>query len=152
MRQRERYIYLEWPELRVKVRAKLMDKKNPTICNFLWKNLPMHIMQSHTMVSGDIMFAFHTITKQLPVEYVEDFTDQKYWGHVPTKIGCVKFSTMGYQIVSVQWGPDRTEPERRIPVAYVEKRYLEKLAFVGRRVLDGMSTGDVFTLIIRKCV
>jgi len=145
-----RFISLEWPELNVKVQAKLADDKNPTLCNFLWENLPIHLLQSHAMVSGDTMYAFHNLTKEIPAEYVEDYTDERYWGHVPAHVGCVRFATTGYQVLTIQWGPERTEYERRVPVAYVLPENLDRLAFVGQAVLAGMSTGQIYTLYVKR--
>ena len=150
MKHGGRYIQIEWPELNTKVRARLTDDKNPTLCNFFWSNLPMHVLQSHALVSGDAMLAFHNFTQEIEPEYYEDFLDEKYWGKVPAAVGYVGFKTSGYQAIVIQWGPERTEFEKRVPVAQVEKNDLEKLAGVGKRVFEGMSKGEVNTLLITR--
>ena len=150
MKHNNRYIKVEWPELKTKIRARVADDKNPTICNFLWEILPLHVLQSHAMVSGDTMLAFHPHTKDLPAEYVEDYLDEQYWGKVPAAIGCIGFKISGYQAIVIQWGPERTEYEKRIPVAYVEEDDLEKLVFVGKRVFEGICRNETNTILITR--
>jgi len=150
MNQGSRYIEIEWPEFKVKVRARFLDDKNLTLCKFFWECLPIHILQSHAMVSGDTLLAFHPFTKEIPAEYFEDYLDEKYWGRVPANVGYVGFKTSGYQAIVIQWGPERTEFERRVPVAQVETEYLNKLAFLGQRVFEGMSKGEVTSILITQ--
>jgi hypothetical protein len=150
MKQDSRYIQIEWPEFKTKVRARLADNKNPTLCKFFWELLPIHVLQSHAMVSGDTMLAFHPYTRELPEEYAEDYLDEQYWGRVPAAVGCIGFKTTGYQAIVIQWGPERTEYEKRIPVAYVEEHDLETLAILGKRVFDGILKGEITTILITR--
>lgn len=49
------YIQLEWPDLDVKVRAKLMRDKAPHFCEELEKLLPFESIHGHTVISGHNM-------------------------------------------------------------------------------------------------
>jgi hypothetical protein len=145
-----REIEMEWPELGVKVTAILADDKNPSLCNVLWDNLPIETIQSHSGCSGEMMYAFHGIVSPVKPEYVEDYTDKKYWGKVPFPWGVIRLDTMGFQTIMVMWGPERYEPGKLAPVGFVKKEDLEKLHEVGKKVLDGMFTGKYYKVIIRR--
>jgi len=52
-----RAIDFEWSELGIAVTAELADDKNPAKCDVLWRNLPIHSVQSHAFSSGERMYA-----------------------------------------------------------------------------------------------
>lgn len=148
--QISREIEMEWPELGVKIVATLADDKNPGLCNVLWNNLPIETIQSHSGCSGEMMYAFHGIVSFVKPEYVEDYTDKKYWGKVPFSWGVINLHTLRFQVITVTWGKERYEPGKMAPVGFVKKEHLEKLHEVGETVLEGMFTGKYYQLIIRR--
>jgi hypothetical protein len=145
-----REIEIEWPELGTKVVATLADDKNPSLCNVLYNSLPIETIQTHSGCSGDMMYAFHDIVDFVKPEYIEDYTDKKYWGKVPVQAGLVRFSAYGFQSISIQWSKKRTEPAGIAPVAFVKKEDLGKLYEVGKRVLEGMFTGKYYKVKVKR--
>jgi hypothetical protein len=131
-------IEIEWPELDAKVTARLLEDKNPSLCNVLWANLPFETIQSCTAVSGDEMYACHNIVADVETEYQETYEDKKqYWGKMPVSklFGNVSFSTLGsIWGFSVMWGDEYTEPVSSAPVGQVREEDFGTLRRVGQKV------------------
>ena len=45
-------ILMQWPELGLQVRLKLLDEINPALCEVLRARLPLTSIQSHAVVCG----------------------------------------------------------------------------------------------------
>ncbi|MEM3490179.1 MAG: hypothetical protein QXO75_11075 [Nitrososphaerota archaeon] len=148
-------IEIEWPELNAKVTAVLLEDKNPSLCKVLWENLPIETMQSHCAVSGDAMYACHSIVADVEPEWMETFEDKKeYWGNMPVDRlrGYVRFSTMGaIWGFSILWGDEFTEPVPFAPVGKVRDEDMETLRKVGKKVRDDMLFfNKYYKLIVRR--
>ena len=148
-------IEIEWPELDAKVTARLLEDKNPSLCKVLWDNLPFETMQSCTAVSGDALYACHSIIADIEPEYVETYGDKKqYWGKMPMdKLrGCVHFTSLGsiWGIIFM-WGDEFTEPLSIVPVGQVREEDFGTLRRVGQKVqADMLVYNKYYRLIVRR--
>lgn len=149
---KERKIEMEWPELGVKVTATLADDKNPRLCDVLWNNLPIESIQGHSLVAGQHIMIPHNIVSFVKPEYEEDYTARKYWGNNTLRPGSIRINTFVSQQMSVQWGPERYEPGKVAPIAFVDEKHLDKLREVGKKTLAGMFYIPVkyYKVIIRR--
>ena len=148
-------IVIEWRELKSKVTARLLEDKNPSLCKVLWDNLPIETIQSWAAVSGDAMYACHSIVADVEPEYVEMYEDKKeYWGNMPIEKfrGHVYFNTMGsIWGFAIVWGDELTEPVPSVPVARVEEEDLATLRKVGVKVTDdSLFFNKYYRLVVRK--
>ena len=92
-----RAIEFEWSELGIAVTAELADDKNPAKCDVLWKNLPIHTVQSHAFSSGERMYAPCRIVSDVADEWLDPRSrdpkighwEETFWGRVPVKPGLV---------------------------------------------------------------
>ena len=51
-------MFIEWPELKIKVEAVLEDRRNADLIDEIWSSLPMVSVQEHAMVTGKSMYCW----------------------------------------------------------------------------------------------
>jgi hypothetical protein len=65
---------MQWPSLSAEVRIDLLEDRAPVLCEDIWNSLPFETIQSHALITGEMMFATSPVTT-LVRENVTLFTD-----------------------------------------------------------------------------
>jgi hypothetical protein len=117
-------ITLEFPTLDAKIQFRLLWDVNPGLCDLLSHNLPFMTMYSHTLASGEGMYAPLRIVASVPgvCELLSEMAP-----------GTVTLSTTNYKSLGVWYG-QVSEPLPATPVAQVIPEDLTALRRVGREV------------------
>ena len=153
-----RAIEFEWSELEIAVTAELADEKNPAKCDVLWRNLPIHSVQSHAFSSGERMYAPCKIVSDVADEWLDPRSrnpkighwEETFWGRVPVKPGLVlaNFKPV-FGWIDIIYGQLR-EALPIAPVAYVVDDDLEKLANVGHAVWEALMAQRGYRVTVRR--
>lgn len=119
------YLSIRFPGLGITLRAKLLWEENPKVCELLLDNLPIETIYSHTMASGQGMYAPARIVGYVKAKQVL-LTDLPH--------GTLTLSTGDYKALGMFYG-EITEPlPGWPPVARVVEEDMPDLLRVGREV------------------
>jgi hypothetical protein len=121
----KKYFEIEWPELKRKVKAELLDEKNPELCQVLWKSMPYGGLQEHCLVTGELMYVWVPIVTTVDTPYTERYCDMQP--------GRITYSIMTGQKYCIVYGRC-TETLAAPVVAQVLREDVETLREVGRTV------------------
>ena len=125
-------MFIEWPELRVKVEAVLEDVRNFDLINEIWRNLPMTSVQEHAMVTGKSMYCW------VPMISVSEIPYQMMIKKTPP--GVVSYSQKTGNKIIVRYGKV-TEDLMTPIVGFVLQEQIPILERVGKIVWDNYITG-----------
>jgi len=113
-------MYIEWPTLKAKVRANLLEDKAPRVCSAFKKILPFQSIQEHTMISGEGLYC----AAPLRITFMDYMVSRKQ--------GDIYFFNPG-QLVVIVYG-QTTEPLKVNKFAEVRRDDLAILSQVGKAV------------------
>lgn len=116
---------IEWPELNVKVEAKLEDVRNAELIHEIWDHLPMTAVQEHAAVTGKSMYAWVPMISMAPIPYQMRIKD--------TPPGVVSYSQKTGNKMVIRYGKV-TEDLMTPIVGFIDKSEVPKLEKVGEAV------------------
>jgi hypothetical protein len=120
-------IALTWEPLGVTVHATLAENLNPTLCGALLDALPFTVLQDHSAVSGDSVFAWTPLVTTMATPVKERVCD--------APVGRLRFQQATGQKLVVAYG--RTTETGPAPVlGQIDDADLAALPEVGRAVFD----------------
>lgn len=141
------YIRMTWPELEKSVAIEPISA-NGVVFDWMAEQLPIEVVQSHAVVSGELMYALN-----LPLKNVPDFDYRDLTGddlsEAPIGRAWV-FATFGrVGSLMVKYGDDLTEPMSYPSFGQVREADLDELRHVGAAVWDAIyNTKRIVRLIV----
>lgn len=138
-------MFIEWPELDVKVEVILEDERNANLINEIWENLPMTSVQEHAMVTGKSMYCW------VPMISLVDIPYQMVIKETPP--GVVSYSQKTGNKMIVRYGKV-TEDLMTPIVGFISKEQIAELEKVGTAVWSSYSTDKkpIFVTFTKGCV
>ncbi|MBI1982325.1 MAG: hypothetical protein HYS68_01955 [Candidatus Levybacteria bacterium] len=117
-----KYIVLRFYPVGITIKARLLYKLNPGLCEILTKALPYKSVQCHALVAGQQLYHYTPIVEAITykAETKEDKTKQP--------IGRINMSSL--ELLSIKYGVI-TEYLTSVPVAQVVDEDIEKLKKIG---------------------
>jgi len=134
-----REIVIEWPTLGISVVAR-ETFKNLKYFDMLWKILPLEAIQSHAVVSGDLMYCWE------PVLTTEEPENQVTYKELEE--GEVSFSP-DINLVCIKYGPV-TETMLTAPIAQVREEDKDKLKVAGDNAWNALCYSKRLIKVIFK--
>ena len=125
-------MFIEWPDLGVKVEAVLEDARNADLINEIWENLPMTSIQEHAMVTGKSMYCWAPMISLADIPFQMEIKD--------TPPGVVSYYQKTGNNLIVRYGKVTEEMMTPI-VGFIAPEEVPKLDYVGKTVWDNYS-GD----------
>lgn len=129
-------VVVKWPELDASVRC-MPSAQKPQAYQWLRDNSPMAAVQSHAVISGELMYALNLPIKNVPCfEYNE--LESTSLTTAPVGTCWIIFAygrTAGFMM---KWGEDITEDMAYPEVARVHSDDLDVLQRVGGKVWDSI--------------
>lgn len=120
-----KYIVLKFDPINITLRAKLLYKLNPKLCELLVQNLPYKSVQCHALVAGEQLYHYTPIIEAVTykAKTKEDKTKQP--------VGRINMSSL--ELLSIKYGKI-TEYLTSVPVAQVVEKDIPNLKKVGKLV------------------
>lgn len=135
-------ILMQWPELEMEVRVRLLNDINPALCNLLYDQLPLTSIQSHAVVCGAQMyFPFAVSVVPAGVRF-EDMATQP--------VGRMNIEPK-FHYLSVNYGPNH-EAVPALAVAQVMDEDLETLKAVGLLVWNNLLFSAEYLHVVLKSI
>lgn len=125
-----RTMFIEWPDLGIKVAADMLDDKNPDMINEIWENLPLHAIQEHAMVTGKSMYSWVPMISLAKPQYQMMIKD--------TPPGVVSYSQKTGNKLIVRYG-ECTEDLLTPVLGFVRKEQLSELEKVAEAIWKNYS-------------
>jgi hypothetical protein len=126
---KEKIMELEWPDLQMKVRAKLFIQEAPKICEAVWEALPFESICVHALISGQM---FYNPTRIYLPDVRENLTSLDEF-----KSGFISFSPSLSSNIVIAYGLI-TEPMDQCVFASIIDNDLGTLIKVGIKLWDSM--------------
>jgi len=135
-------MFVEWPELNVKVEVELEDQRNSELIDEIWSNLPMTAVQEHAMVTGKSMYSWVPMISFAPIPFQMRIKD--------TPPGVVSYSQKTGNKMIIRYG-EVTEDLMTPIVGFVMKEQVHLLDHVGKTIWDSYSLDKkVYRVIFSK--
>jgi hypothetical protein len=140
-RDMTREIEIDHPDLGTKIVARVLDDKNPEVCNQIWNSLPIETVWTHCGVTGQLLYCSAPIIVSKPAKYMVNIKDLS--AGVVTILG-------GYGGFALIYGAV-DEPLLTIPWAQVKDEDLNKLEKPGNAVWESMiSTKEPIRVVFKR--
>lgn len=123
-----RYILIQWKDLGIRVRAKLLDDKAPNLCREFWNILPLESIPWHAVISGE------NLGFLCPIVWT------KMENPVDRAVGDVYLYANG-QLIAIPYGKT-TEPCKVNKFAEIVKEDLDKLNSAGKAISESFFHGN----------
>jgi len=138
-------IDIVWKPLDISVTATLLESKNPELCKILWKNLPMHGIQDHALISGEYMYGYIPLPELCSLCHFKAITKEP---RSQQQIGRINVSVL--QHFSIKYGVV-SEYLKASPIAQIDECDLNTLSLVGKSVWEStFKNKELNTFYIRR--
>jgi len=132
-------MFIEWPDLGVKVEAVLEDERNAELIHEIWENLPMTSIQEHAMVTGKSMYCWAPMISLAEIPFQMEIKD--------TPPGVVSYSQKTGNKLIVRYGKV-TEDLMTPIVGFIYPKEVANLEYVGKTVWENYS-GDKKPILVK---
>lgn len=129
---------MEWPQLGKYVRFKLLEDKNPIVCEEIRKQLPVVSIQSHAVVCGKQMYCPFLYTKDSGNAFYEDMSKQPE-GRINLELKFLYLS-VNYDV--------QHESIPTCPIGQVEEEDMHILKEVGEKIWYNLMYSDEYIKVI----
>jgi hypothetical protein len=131
-------MFIEWPDLKIKVEAVLEDRRNAALISEIWNHLPMTSIQEHAMVTGKSMYCW------VPMLSFAEIPFQMMIKETPP--GVVSYSQKTGNKMIVRYGKV-TEDLMTPIVGFVREEQVNLLEKVGKAVWNTYSTDKKLIIV-----
>ncbi len=125
-------MFIEWPELGIKVEAELEDVRNKDLIDEIWSNLPMTAIQEHAMVTGKSMYAWVPMISLAEIPFQMEIKD--------TPPGVVSYSQKTGNKMIVRYGKVTEDLLTPIVGFIKDPDQIKQLDIVGEKVWEEYKT------------
>lgn len=132
-------MFVEWPQLNIKVEAILEDVRNADLIDEIWDNLPMEAIQEHAMVTGKSMYCWVPMISLAEIPFQMMIKD--------TPPGVVSYSQKTGNKMIIRYGKV-TEDLMTPIVGFIPQEQIHELEKVGETIWESYQT-DKKPLIVK---
>ncbi|WP_408011099.1 hypothetical protein ACJROX_12630 [Pseudalkalibacillus sp. A8] len=130
-------IKIEWPDLDMEVRVKLLMDVNPILCKEIKETLPFKSIQSHAVVAGKQMY--------FPYRFISENKEYNFERMDKQPVGRINIE-LDFQYFSINYGL-MTEPIPALPIAQVIDEDIQTLIQVGEKVWHNLLFSDTYLIV-----